>query len=193
MHLLLLYFRKKCVSHKHLYTILSIPNVSIKQIISGHEHVSSVTCLTVFLNLHIFFRIYTTCYKVFFVVKHWKIWNLMTLCLKYPGRKIISKFSNTLGCVYTMFNILLNQLWHVCWWNVECIFKGIVFFTYLYKSLQFVIFLHISDPNFNTLISGLIQAVHKKQLDRTWLCAGISPLLYGLRTWLKYQKTWQVL
>jgi len=70
MHLLLPYFRKKCVSHKHLYTILSIPNVCIKQIISGYEHVSSLTCLTVFLNLRIFFRIYTTCYKVFFVVKH---------------------------------------------------------------------------------------------------------------------------
>jgi len=29
------------------------------------------------------------------------------------------------------------------------------------------------------LTSGLIQAVRKKkQLDRTWLCAGIPPLLY---------------
>jgi len=45
----------------------------------------------------------------------------------------------------------------------------------------------------NTLMSGLIQAVRKKQLDRTWLCVGISLLLFGLRTWSKCQKTQQVL
>jgi len=45
----------------------------------------------------------------------------------------------------------------------------------------------------NTLTPGLIQVVRKKnQLDRTWLCAGISPVLYRLRTWLKCQKTRQV-
>jgi len=27
---------------------------------------------------------------------------------------------------------------------------------------------------------------------RMWLCVGISPLLYGLRTWSKRQKTRQV-
>jgi len=32
----------------------------------------------------------------------------------------------------------------------------------------------------------------KKTPKRTWLCAGISPLLYGLRTWSKPQKTRQV-
>jgi len=32
----------------------------------------------------------------------------------------------------------------------------------------------------------------KKTPKRTWLCAGISPLLVGLRTWLKRQKMWQV-
>jgi len=45
----------------------------------------------------------------------------------------------------------------------------------------------------NTLTSGLIQAVRKKQLGSMWLCAGISPLLYGLRTWSKCQKTQHVL
>jgi len=45
----------------------------------------------------------------------------------------------------------------------------------------------------NTLAPGLIQAVHKKQLDRTWLCVGISLLLHGLQTWSKCQKTRQVL
>jgi len=45
----------------------------------------------------------------------------------------------------------------------------------------------------NTLTSRLIQAVCKKQLDRTWLCAGISPLRLALRTWAKCQKTRQVL
>jgi len=45
------------------------------------------------------------------------------------------------------------------------------------------------QKTFNTSTFGLIQAVRKKQLDRTWLCAGISPLLYGLRTWLMCQKT----
>jgi len=34
----------------------------------------------------------------------------------------------------------------------------------------------------NTLRAGLIQAVRKKQLIRTWLCARISPLLYALQT-----------
>jgi len=43
------------------------------------------------------------------------------------------------------------------------------------------------------LTSKLIQAVPKKQLDRMWLCAGISPLLFALRTWSKCQKTQQVL
>jgi len=32
----------------------------------------------------------------------------------------------------------------------------------------------------------------KKMLKRMWLCAGISPLLYGLRAWSKRQKTRQV-
>jgi len=31
-----------------------------------------------------------------------------------------------------------------------------------------------------------------KAPKRTWLCTGISPLLYGLRTWSKRQKTRQV-
>jgi len=31
----------------------------------------------------------------------------------------------------------------------------------------------------------------KKTLKRTWFCTGISPLLYGLWTWLKRQKTQQ--
>jgi len=33
----------------------------------------------------------------------------------------------------------------------------------------------------STLTSGLIQAVRKKQLNRMWLCAGISPLYTGYR------------
>jgi len=33
----------------------------------------------------------------------------------------------------------------------------------------------------------------KKTPKCTWLCAGISPLLYGVRTWSKRQTTWQVL
>jgi len=32
----------------------------------------------------------------------------------------------------------------------------------------------------------------KKNAKHTWLCVGISPLLFGLRTWSKCQKTWQV-
>jgi len=32
----------------------------------------------------------------------------------------------------------------------------------------------------------------KKTPKRTWLGAGISPFLYGLRTWSKRQKMWQV-
>jgi len=31
-----------------------------------------------------------------------------------------------------------------------------------------------------------------KTPKRTWLCVGISLLLYGLRTWSKRQNTWQV-
>jgi len=42
-------------------------------------------------------------------------------------------------------------------------------------------------------MSRLIQAVRKKTLYRMWLCTRISSLLYGLRTWLKCQKTRQVL
>jgi len=33
----------------------------------------------------------------------------------------------------------------------------------------------------------------KKTPKRMWLCMGMSPLLYGLRTWSKHQKTQQVL
>jgi len=49
--------------------------------------------------------------------------------------------------------------------------------------------IHAVMNNLNTLAPGLIQAVCKKQLDHTWLCAWISLLLYGLRTCLKCQKT----
>jgi len=42
------------------------------------------------------------------------------------------------------------------------------------------------------LRAGLIQAVRKKQLIRTWLCGWLSPLLFALSTWRKSQKTWQV-
>jgi len=44
----------------------------------------------------------------------------------------------------------------------------------------------------NTLAPGLIQAVRKKQLIRTWLCRWISPLLFALATRRKSQKTWPV-
>ena len=43
-----------------------------------------------------------------------------------------------------------------------------------------------------TLRAGLIQAVRKKQLFRTWLCGWISPLLFALATRRKSQKTWSV-
>jgi len=39
---------------------------------------------------------------------------------------------------------------------------------------------------------GGFRDFRKKMPERTWLCTGISPLLYGLRTWSKRQKTWQV-
>ena len=45
---------------------------------------------------------------------------------------------------------------------------------------------------FNTFAAGLIQAVRKKQLFRTWLCGWISPLLFALATRRKSQKTWSV-
>jgi len=44
----------------------------------------------------------------------------------------------------------------------------------------------------NTLAAGLIQAVRKKQLIRTWLCRWISLLLFALATRRKSQKTWPV-
>jgi len=56
--------------------------------------------------------------------------------------------------------------------------------------MQLISYLYLCTDKINTLMSGLIQAVRKKQLFRMWLCAGISPLLYGLQTWLKHQKTW---
>ena len=46
---------------------------------------------------------------------------------------------------------------------------------------------------FNTLVSGCFRRFsEKKTPKRTWLCTEISPLLFGLRTWSKCQKTWQV-
>jgi len=48
--------------------------------------------------------------------------------------------------------------------------------------------------NVETSMSGLIQVVRKKKLlDRTWLCAEISPFLFGLQTWSKCQKMRHVL
>jgi len=51
----------------------------------------------------------------------------------------------------------------------------------------------------NYLIRGLILwppaafgDFRKKTPKHMWLCAGISPLLFGLRTWSKHQKTRQV-
>jgi len=32
----------------------------------------------------------------------------------------------------------------------------------------------------------------KKTTKRTWLCVGVSPLLFRLQTWSKRQKMWQV-
>jgi len=39
---------------------------------------------------------------------------------------------------------------------------------------------------------GAFEDFRKKTPKRTWLCAWISLLLYGLRTWSKHQKTRQV-
>jgi len=39
----------------------------------------------------------------------------------------------------------------------------------------------------------LLSGIFEKTLEHIWLCAGISPLLYRLRTWLKRQKPLQVL
>jgi len=50
----------------------------------------------------------------------------------------------------------------------------------------------VSKVVFNTLRAGLIQAVRKKQLIRTWLCGWISPLLFALATRRISQKTWPV-
>jgi len=44
----------------------------------------------------------------------------------------------------------------------------------------------------NTLGSGCFRGIWRKTPKCMWLCAGISPLLYGLQTWSKRQKTWQV-
>jgi len=44
----------------------------------------------------------------------------------------------------------------------------------------------------NTLASGCFRGFSEKTLKRTWLCAGISPFLFGLRTWSKRQMTRQV-
>jgi len=41
----------------------------------------------------------------------------------------------------------------------------------------------------NTLAAGLIQAVRKKQLIRTWVCGWISLLLFALATRRISQKT----
>jgi len=47
--------------------------------------------------------------------------------------------------------------------------------------------------NLNTLASGCFRGFSKKKPPkRTWLCAGISPLLFRLRTCSKHQKTQQV-
>jgi len=51
---------------------------------------------------------------------------------------------------------------------------------------------HRSLSVLNTLVAGLIQAVRKKQLIRTWLCGWISPLLFALATRRISQKTWPV-
>jgi len=46
---------------------------------------------------------------------------------------------------------------------------------------------------FNTLASGCFWGFSDKKTPKcTWLCTGISPLLFGLRTWLKRQKMRQV-
>jgi len=51
------------------------------------------------------------------------------------------------------------------------------------------------DKNNGSLTLWLLAAFEdfrKKTFKRTCLCAGISPLLYRLRTWSKCQKTRQV-
>ena len=62
------------------------------------------------------------------------------------------------------------------------------------------------DEKTNTYVDMVLSKLHnltlwrlaaignlrKKTPKRTWLCAGISPLLFGLWTWSKRQKTRQV-
>jgi len=52
---------------------------------------------------------------------------------------------------------------------------------------------HVLQLQINTFAPGRIRGFseEKKMPKRTWLWAGISPLLYGLRTWSKRQKTWK--
>ena len=60
------------------------------------------------------------------------------------------------------------------------------------KINKLIIWLTNYNKYFNTFAAGLIQAVRKKQLFRTWLCGWISPLLFALATRRKSQKTWSV-
>jgi len=44
----------------------------------------------------------------------------------------------------------------------------------------------------NSLASGCFRGFSEKMPKRTWLCTGISPFLFGLRTWSKRQKMQQI-
>jgi len=55
-----------------------------------------------------------------------------------------------------------------------------------------VVTLGIKIQKFLTLWRPTEKRDLKKTLKHAWLCAGIAPRLYGLRTWSKRQKTQQV-
>jgi len=65
--------------------------------------------------------------------------------------------------------------------------------------LEVIAVLHYNNPDgvihvcVLTLASGCFRGFSEKEMPkRTWLCMGISPLLYGLRLWLNCQKMRQV-
>jgi len=86
-------------------------------------------------------------------------------------------------CKHYKFSFSITLTWTSEFWCVTKMFKT-SYACNCHKNHSLVL---------NTLASGCFRGFLEKKLPKcTWLCTGISPLLCGLRTWLKRQKTQQV-
>jgi len=105
----------------------------------------------------------------------------------------INFLSNTSYLKFEVFFVFVCTVYAWMMVNGAVIFLRAYHHVHPCKKLIMVLFQLRKVSCYNSLSSGCFRGFSKKKaLKRTWLCARISPLLFGLRTWSKCQKMRQV-